>query len=52
MGGIVDRPDAGAMLQERLFSAGASIRWDRLVERASGEPFSVAALAREVAAAS
>jgi peptidyl-dipeptidase A len=49
-GGIVDRPAAGARLRERLFSAGESVRWDRLVERAAGEPFSVDALARAVVA--
>jgi peptidyl-dipeptidase A len=48
-GGIVDRPRAGAILGEKLFAPGQSIRWDRLVERASGSPLSVASLAREVA---
>ena len=50
-GGLVERPEAGALLQERLFAPGASIRWDRLVERASGRPLSVDSLAREVAVA-
>ena len=50
-GGIVDRPEVGAVLRERLFAPGQSLRWDRLVERASGSPLSVAALARAVAAA-
>jgi peptidyl-dipeptidase A len=50
-GGIVDRPEAGAELRERLFAPGQSVRWDRLVEQATGAPFSVDALAREVAAA-
>jgi peptidyl-dipeptidase A len=35
---FVDRPDAGAFLIERVFSPGASIRWDELVRRATGEP--------------
>jgi peptidyl-dipeptidase A len=48
-GGIVDRPAAGALLRERLFAPGQSIRWDELVEGASGAPFSVDALARGVA---
>ena len=52
VGGIVDRPQAGAELRERLFGPGQSVRWDRLVERATGAPFGVDALAREVAAAS
>lgn len=48
VGGIVDRPDAGARMRELLFSPGESIRWDHLVERASGTPFSVEPLARAV----
>ena len=49
--GLVDRPDAGRALAERLYAPGLSVRWDHLVERASGVPLSVDALAREVAAA-
>ena len=48
-GGIVDRPEAGAVLGEKLFAPGQSIRWDHLVEQASGSPLSVESLAREVA---
>jgi hypothetical protein len=47
----VDRPEAGTELREKLFGPGQSMRWDRLVERATGAPFSVDALAHEVAAA-
>jgi peptidyl-dipeptidase A len=50
-GGLVDRPAAGALLRERLFAPGQSVRWDRLVEQATGRPLAVASLAREVAAA-
>ncbi len=50
-GGIVDRPDAGALLREKLFAPGQSVRWDRLVEQASGSPLSVASLERAVAKA-
>jgi peptidyl-dipeptidase A len=50
-GGIVGRPEAGAQLRDRLYSAGQSVRWDRLVEQATGAPLVVASLAREVAAA-
>jgi peptidyl-dipeptidase A len=50
-GGIVDRQEAGAILRENLFSPGQSVRWDHLVERASGKPFSVDSLAHVVAAA-
>jgi peptidyl-dipeptidase A len=49
VGGIVDRPEAGALLRARLFAAGESVRWDRLVEQASGSPLSVESLARAVA---
>jgi peptidyl-dipeptidase A len=50
-GGIVDRPQAGRILGDKLFSPGQSVRWDRLVEQASGTPLSVESLAREVAPA-
>ena len=50
-GGLVDRPEAGRILGAKLFAPGASVRWDRLVEEASGLPLSVGSLAREVAAA-
>lgn len=49
-GGIVDRPEAGALVRERLFSPGESVRWDQLVERATGRPLSVGSLARVVTA--
>jgi peptidyl-dipeptidase A len=51
VGGIVDRPEAGAMLRRKLYAPGESIRWDRLVEEASGSPLAVESLAREVSAA-
>jgi peptidyl-dipeptidase A len=50
-GGIVDRPEAGEHLGRKLFAPGRSVRWDRLVEQASGAPISVESLAREVAVA-
>jgi peptidyl-dipeptidase A len=50
VGGIVDRPEAGVLLQKKLFAPGQSIRWDSLVEEASGSPLSVESLAREVSA--
>jgi peptidyl-dipeptidase A len=50
-GGIVDRPAARDLLVSKLFAPGQSVRWDRLVEQASGAPLSVDSLAREVAAA-
>jgi peptidyl-dipeptidase A len=50
-GGIVDLPEAGAQLGNALYAPGQSVRWDRLVEQATGAPLAVASLAREVAAA-
>ena len=50
-GGIVERPEAGRLLREKLFAPGQSVRWDKLVEDASGSPFSVASLERAVAKA-
>ncbi len=50
-GGVVDRPAAGAILREKLFAPGESVRWDKLVAQASGAPLSVASLERAVAAA-
>lgn len=49
-GGLVGRPEIGRTLRETLFAPGQSVRWDRLVEQASGVPLSVESLAREVAA--
>ena len=50
-GRIVDSPSAGALLRQKLFAPGASVRWDSLVEDASGSPLSVDSLARRVVAA-
>jgi peptidyl-dipeptidase A len=50
-GGIVDRPEAGAILREKLFAPGQSVRWDELVENASGSRLSVESLASAVAKA-
>jgi peptidyl-dipeptidase A len=48
-GGVVDRPEAGRLLVDELFRPGASLRWDHLVERATGEPLTAAHLARQLA---
>jgi peptidyl-dipeptidase A len=37
-GGLVGRRDAGAFLAQEVFRPGQSLRWDRLLERATGEP--------------
>jgi peptidyl-dipeptidase A len=48
-GGIVDRPEAGRFLVEELFGPGATLRWDHLVEQATGEPLTAVHLARQLA---
>jgi peptidyl-dipeptidase A len=48
-GGIVDRKAAGTLLAERIFAPGLSVRWDRLLEQATGEPLSAAAFGRDLA---
>jgi peptidyl-dipeptidase A len=47
-GGIVNRVDAGRTLTDRVFRPGASVRWDTLVERATGEPLTPAHLAAQL----
>jgi peptidyl-dipeptidase A len=49
-GGLVDRPDAGALLVREVFAPGASLRWDALVARATGGPLTAESLARELVA--
>jgi peptidyl-dipeptidase A len=48
-GGIVGRPAAGKLLGERVFAPGLSLRWDRLIEQATGEPLTAAHFGREIA---
>jgi len=48
-GGLVDQPGAGALLVERFFGPGGALRWDHLVQEATGEPLTPAHLARELA---
>ena len=50
-GGLVDRTAAGALLRDDVFAPGASLRWDALVERATGAPLSAEHLARQLAPA-
>jgi peptidyl-dipeptidase A len=50
VGGLVGRPAAGRLLGERVFAPGESVRWDRLVASATGEPLSARAYAAEIAA--
>jgi peptidyl-dipeptidase A len=49
-GGIVGRPEAGRVLVDDVFRPGASLRWDQLIERATGEHLTPAHLARQLAA--
>ncbi len=48
IGGIVDQPAAGAQLVEEIFAPGLSLRWDALVEHATGEPLTARHLAAEL----
>ena len=50
-GGIVDRPAAGRLLTERVFAPGLSVRWDQLIEQATGEPLTATHFGRDIAAA-
>jgi peptidyl-dipeptidase A len=47
-GGLVGRFEAGAFLAGRVFAPGQSVRWDRLIEQATGEPLTAMHLAREI----
>ena len=47
-GGIVDRIAAGSFLADSVFRPGWSVRWDELIERATGRPLSVDAFAAEI----
>jgi peptidyl-dipeptidase A len=49
VGGLVGRPAAGSFLTEHVFRHGESIRWDRLIENATGQPLSVSHFAAELA---
>ena len=49
-GQLVDRADAGKFLSTKVFSPGASVRWDALIAQATGAPLSPQAFARELVA--
>ncbi|MEO6468045.1 MAG: M2 family metallopeptidase [Acidimicrobiia bacterium] len=49
-GGVIGRPEVGAFLQHDVFAPGWSVRWDQLVEAATGSPLRVDAFAAELAA--
>ena len=50
-GGIVGRPAAGKLLTDRVFAPGLSVRWDQLIEQATGEPLTAKHFGRDIAAA-
>ena len=49
-GGFVDRHAAGRLLADAVFAPGASLRWDHLVEAATGEPLTASHLAAQLRA--
>ena len=49
-GGLVDSDSAGRFLVDAFFRPGASVRWDHLVEQATGEPLGAAAFGRQLVA--
>jgi peptidyl-dipeptidase A len=49
-GGLVDQPDAGRFLVDDFFRPGASLRWDRLIETATGAPLGATAFAEQLTA--
>ncbi len=51
IGSLVDQREAGRFLAERVFAPGASLRWDHLIERATGTRLTPAVLARDLARA-
>ncbi len=46
--GLVDQRAAGELLRRHVFAPGASLRWDELVARATGESLSAGHLARQL----
>jgi peptidyl-dipeptidase A len=48
LGSLVDNEVAGHALGTKLFAPGATQRWDRLIEHATGSPLTPAAFAREI----
>ncbi len=47
-GGLVDNHDAGAYLASHVFAPGASMRWDHLIEHATGEPLTARHLVAQI----
>ncbi len=51
LGGWIGEPKAGPWLTERIFRQGSLLRWDALVETATGRPLDSTAFAKQVAQA-
>lgn len=49
VGAFAGAPGAGEFLKQRIFRAGNLLRWDALIEEATGSPLSASAFAAEVA---
>jgi peptidyl-dipeptidase A len=47
-GGLVGRREAGELLTTRVFRAGESVRWDELLEQATGEALTASHVARTI----
>ncbi|HUI49402.1 MAG TPA: peptidase M3A and M3B thimet/oligopeptidase F, partial [Acidimicrobiia bacterium] len=48
-GTLIDDADAGPSLGSALFAPAATMRWDRLVQHATGSALTPAAFARDIA---
>jgi peptidyl-dipeptidase A len=48
-GGLVGNQEAGRLLAEKIFHRGASMRWDAIIEDATGRPLSAEAFSSSVA---
>jgi hypothetical protein len=46
---LVGNSEAGRLLAEKIFHRGASMRWDAIIEDATGRPLSAEAFSRSVA---
>ncbi len=47
-GGLIGKPEAGSLLSDRMFRPGNLMRWDALVEQATGRPLSAANFTKRV----
>ncbi len=47
-GGLIGKPEAGSLLTDRIFRPGNLMRWDALVEQATGRPLSAEDFSKRV----